>query len=100
MRRRHAREESGMTCGTRDRLAWPAWALALLVVGLTLVATLGGSAATAPTPASAQAEPEEYQVLFFHRTTGFRHGSIENAIQAVEALGAANGFSVTETQDP
>ena len=87
-----------MTWGTRDRRAWTVSALVLPVVVLTLVATLGGSPVTAPSPASAQAEP--YQVLFFHRTTGFRHGSIENAIQAVEELGAANGFSVTQTQDP
>jgi len=89
-----------MTWGTRDRRAWTVSALVLPVVVLTLVATLGGSPVTAPSPASAQAEPGEYQVLLFHRTTGFRHGSIENAIQAVEELGAANGFSVTQTQDP
>ncbi|UED87592.1 ThuA domain-containing protein [Streptomyces profundus] len=41
----------------------------------------------------------EYEVLFFHKTTGFRHGSIPAAITAVEELGEEHGFAVTETQD-
>jgi glucose/arabinose dehydrogenase/PKD repeat protein/type 1 glutamine amidotransferase len=45
-------------------------------------------------------EHDEYEVLFFHLTTGFRHDSIPAAIEAVEELGAEHGFSVTETQDP
>jgi glucose/arabinose dehydrogenase/PKD repeat protein len=52
-------------------------------------------------PGAAAHEPEEeYEVLFFHLTTGFRHDSIENAITAVEELGVEHGFTVTETQDP
>jgi glucose/arabinose dehydrogenase len=42
---------------------------------------------------------EDYDVLFFHKTTGFRHDSIPSAIAAVEKLGQDNGFAVTETQD-
>ena len=59
-----------------------------------LASTLTG-AAIAP----AQTQEAEYDVLFFHKTTGFRHGSIPAALGAVEELGAANDFSVTETQD-
>ncbi|TDC50404.1 PKD domain-containing protein [Jiangella ureilytica] len=49
---------------------------------------------------SAAHVPEsEYQVLFFHKTTGFRHDSIPAALNAVEELGVEHGFTVTETQD-
>ncbi|MFC7359719.1 ThuA domain-containing protein [Nocardioides astragali] len=47
---------------------------------------------------SAQAH-DEYDVLFFHKTTGFRHDSIPAAITAVEELGVEHHFSVTESQD-
>ncbi|WP_049567177.1 ThuA domain-containing protein [Streptomyces sp. SBT349] len=47
----------------------------------------------------AQDTEQGYNVLFFHKTTGFRHESIPAAITAVEELGQENGFSVTETQD-
>ncbi|PSL02756.1 glucose/arabinose dehydrogenase [Haloactinopolyspora alba] len=50
-------------------------------------------------PTAAAQDEEQDQVLFFHRTTGFRHDSIPTAIATVEALGAENGFSVTDTQD-
>src|ERR687896_1572566 len=85
-----------MTFRRRDRQAWTA---ALLVAGLALAAT-AGSAAVSPSMAAAQAEPTDYRVLFFHRTTGFRHGSIPDAIEAVRELGAEHGFTVTDTQDP
>ena len=80
------------------RVRLPIWILVLLFGALTLAATLGGSPATSTPRASAQVE--ETSVLFFHRTTGFRHDSIPNALQAVQELGAQNGFTVTETQDP
>ncbi|QVQ54539.1 ThuA domain-containing protein [Spiractinospora alimapuensis] len=51
--------------------------------------------ATAP-PASADTD---HEILFFHETTGFRHDSIETALETVEALGAEHGFGVTETQE-
>ncbi|WP_309112197.1 ThuA domain-containing protein [Saccharothrix sp.] len=38
-------------------------------------------------------------VLVFSKTTGYRHDSIPAGIEAVQALGAANGFSVTATED-
>ncbi|NEE01028.1 ThuA domain-containing protein [Phytoactinopolyspora halotolerans] len=64
-----------------------------------MVTALLASALPAVTLSSAQADEHEYDVLFFHKTTGFRHGSIPAAISAVEELGAENNFSVTETQD-
>ena len=42
---------------------------------------------------------DEYDVLFFHKTTGFRHDSIPSALSAVKQLGIDHHFSVTETQD-
>ncbi|WP_229068141.1 ThuA domain-containing protein [Actinoplanes sp. DH11] len=50
-------------------------------------------------PAAAQADTP-YDVLVFSRTAGFRHDSIAAGTQAVRELGAANGFSVTATEDP
>lgn len=40
-----------------------------------------------------------FDVLVFSETTGFRHSSIDEGIAAVQALGAANDFSVTATED-
>jgi len=39
-------------------------------------------------------------VLVFSRTTGYRHASIPDGVAALRALGAANGFAVTATEDP
>ncbi len=39
-------------------------------------------------------------MLVFSRTTGFRHGSIPAGIAALRALGTADGFAVTATEDP
>src|SRR5438270_730864 len=47
----------------------------------------------------AQAETAPYRVLAFSRTTGFRHDSIPDAIVAVQALGAENGFLVDASED-
>jgi type 1 glutamine amidotransferase len=47
--------------------------------------------------AAAAAAP--YQVLVFSKTAGFRHDSIPAGIQAIRELGAANGFTVTATED-
>jgi len=46
-----------------------------------------------------QAQPR-YNVLVFSRTTGFRHDSIPDAINAVRALGDQHGFLVDATEDP
>ncbi|WP_309111187.1 ThuA domain-containing protein [Saccharothrix sp.] len=48
-------------------------------------------------PASAADAP--YDVLVFSKTAAFRHDSIPAGVQAVRDLGAANGFTVTTTED-
>ena len=40
-----------------------------------------------------------YDVLVFSKTAGFRHDSIDEGVAAIQALGAANDFSVTHTED-
>ncbi|GLY95703.1 ThuA domain-containing protein [Actinoplanes sp. NBRC 103695] len=52
--------------------------------------------AAAPAPAIAD---DPYDVLVFSKTAGFRHDSIPAGIQTVRDLGAANGFTVTATED-
>lgn len=49
---------------------------------------------------AAVAAPTAASLLVFHRTTGFRHESIEAGIEMIERFGVSNGWSVTETQDP
>ena len=46
----------------------------------------------------AGADPLE-NVLVFSETAGFRHDSIDEGIAAIQALGAANDFAVTATED-
>src|SRR3954471_6855356 len=41
-----------------------------------------------------------YKVLVFSATAGFRHDSITNGIAAIQALGATNGFTVDQTENP
>ncbi|WP_198664549.1 ThuA domain-containing protein, partial [Jiangella endophytica] len=68
--------------------------IAFTVVTAFLASLLTGTAISAAHPPE-----EEYEVLFFHKTTGFRHDSIPAALTAVQELGAEHGFTVTETQD-
>jgi type 1 glutamine amidotransferase len=66
-------------------------------LGLT-AATLAAIACTTPAgPASAA--DAAYDVLVFSKTAGFRHDSIATGIQAIKDLGAANNFTVTDTED-
>jgi type 1 glutamine amidotransferase len=60
-------------------------------------AALAVLALGAAPPASAADAP--YDVLVFSKTTGFRHDAIPNGIQMIRELGAANGFTVTATED-
>jgi glucose/arabinose dehydrogenase len=50
-----------------------------------------------------QLEPRDllaaFDVLVFSKTAGFRHSSISPGIAAIQALGAANDFSVIATED-
>lgn len=64
---------------------------------LRIVAAAIISIAALSTPAAAAAAP--YDVLVFSKTAGFRHDSIATGIQAIRDLGAANGFTVTATED-
>ncbi|MFJ6197410.1 ThuA domain-containing protein [Micromonospora sp. NPDC092111] len=64
-----------------------------LIAGL---AVLLASLVAAPAPASAAPLTK---VLVFSKTAGFRHSSIPNGIAAIQQLGAANGFTVTATED-
>ena len=40
-----------------------------------------------------------FDVLVFSKTAGFRHDSIDEGMAAIQALGAANDFTVTHTED-
>jgi type 1 glutamine amidotransferase len=64
-----------------------------LFVGLAVV-----FAALVAIPAPASAAPLT-KVLVFSKTAGFRHSSIPTGIAAIQQLGAANGFTVTATED-
>ncbi|MDI5938119.1 MULTISPECIES: ThuA domain-containing protein [Micromonospora] len=67
------------------------------VLGAVTVAAAVLAATTSATPASAADAP--YDVLVFSKTAGFRHDSIAVGTQAIRELGAANGFTVTATED-
>jgi cytochrome c len=47
----------------------------------------------------APASSEDFRVLVFTKTSGFRHDSIPNGIALVQALGAAHGFRVDASED-
>ncbi|WP_432843612.1 ThuA domain-containing protein [Dactylosporangium sp. CA-092794] len=64
---------------------------------LFAAAVIAAAAALPATPALAA--DASYDVLVFSKTAGFRHDSIPAGIQAVRDLGAANGFTVTATED-
>jgi type 1 glutamine amidotransferase len=61
-----------------------------------------GSMAPAPDPAPPVVVPQAQlqNVLVFTRTTGFRHGSIEPGVQALQRLAQENGFAIERTEDP
>jgi type 1 glutamine amidotransferase len=62
--------------------------LALLTVGTMAVGSADDATAAPLT-----------KVLVFSKTAGFRHSSIPQGITAIQQLGAANGFTVTATED-
>lgn len=49
--------------------------------------------------ACSSAVAEEFKVLVFSKTSGFRHGSIADGLSAIQTLGAANGFAVDATEE-
>lgn len=65
-------------------------------LGLAVAALVVFAVNTGP-PAGAADAP--YDVLVFSKTAGFRHDSIPQGIQLIRDLGAANGFTVTATED-
>ena len=78
-------------------------AVAAATVALPLSFAAMASATAAPQPApdaevAAQAD-EDFSVLVFSKTAGFRHGSIPAGIAAVEKLGEENNFAVDTTED-
>src|SRR3954466_6328811 len=72
-------------------MKYPIFRKALGVAAAALVAV-----GTAPT---AMAADEPYDVLVFSKTAAFRHDAIPIGIQTIRDLGAANGFTVTATED-
>ncbi|WP_020523840.1 ThuA domain-containing protein [Catelliglobosispora koreensis] len=66
------------------------------LLALAAAATLTAGIFTVPSVV--QAAPLT-KVLVFSKTAGFRHSSIPHGITAIQALGAANGFTVTATED-
>ena len=58
----------------------------VLLAGLVLLAALSYSA-------------QPPRILVFSKTATFRHGSIEEGVEAIRALGAENGFVVDATED-
>jgi type 1 glutamine amidotransferase len=65
-----------------------------LAVGLTVAV-----AGLVALPASPAAAAPLTKVLVFSKTAAFRHSSIGVGITAIQQLGAANGFTVTATED-
>ncbi|WP_413451054.1 ThuA domain-containing protein [Georgenia phoenicis] len=75
---------------------WARGAGALLASALVLPLTVSGaSAGTEPPPP----EDAEFSALVFTKTAGFRHGSIEEGVAAIQQLGEENNFSVDHTED-
>ena len=70
----------------------------LLVAALLLLVSIVGMIAPSSGAADAQ-RPERFKILVFTKTAGFFHPSIPTAIEAIEELGARNGFAVDATTD-
>ncbi len=72
------------------------WCLILLTVALF------GVLATANAPGRQEAsdkQPEALHVLVFSKTAGFRHGSIEAAVKAIQSAAADNNMVIVATED-
>lgn len=52
-----------------------------------------------PSLPGAEEVGEEFRILVFSKTAGFRHNSIEEGVAAMKKLGRENGFSVEATED-
>ena len=64
----------------------------LLVLAASLTSMLGAAA-----PAEAADQP---RVLLFSHSTGYRHGSIETGVAAIQGLGAREKIAMVPSEDP
>jgi cytochrome c len=107
-----------MATSAQRRRRWIAAATGLVVAaGITLIGggATGAAAAGPPDeqgdrdlsvqengPAALRSDhraPDSYRVLVFTKTDGVRRPSIKDGVQTIKDLAAANGFTVTSTQD-
>ena len=68
----------------------------LIVLGLLFASAACGAAGE---PERVREAREDYRVLVFTKTTGFRHDSIPAGIDAIRALGRRHGFAVEATSE-
>jgi type 1 glutamine amidotransferase len=61
--------------------------------------TATATASTTATPTLTPPPSGPFKVLAFSKTAGYRHPAIPNAIQALQELGATNGFTVDTSED-
>ncbi|TDC74645.1 ThuA domain-containing protein [Streptomyces hainanensis] len=69
------------------------------LLSVTALSTFPAATAQVVQDARVAQDDPAYEVLVFSKTAGFRHDSIEEGIAAITQLGAANGFTVTATED-
>ncbi|MDD9206931.1 hypothetical protein PU560_10700, partial [Georgenia sp. 10Sc9-8] len=62
-----------------------------MVLASTLLAPLAVTTAGANTGEPDPPQDESFSALVFSATAGYRHGSIETGVAAIEQLGADNG---------
>ncbi|GMA33217.1 ThuA domain-containing protein [Litorihabitans aurantiacus] len=89
---------AGRSPGVRRTIA----AVAAATVALPLSFAAMASASAVPQPPDPEppvVEEEDFSVLVFSKTAGFRHSSIPAGIAAIEQLGEENNFAVDATED-
>lgn len=72
------------------------WIAALMVTGPMLSGCGGGSDSEPGTSST----DRSFRMLVYTRTGGFRHAAIPDGIEAIQALGEANNFTVDASEDP
>ena len=66
---------------------------------VVIITTLLAAAVSQSLINSSIGQAPSFKVLVFTKTTGFRHDSIPNAIEAINKLGIENNFAVDATED-